>query len=146
MTAQEILTLIENVDPADGAKLDEIDARVWCWLDGVTFIGMYEPRSFPHLPEFTKEVKSGAQYNEALYGDMKYTRSLDAQAEAFPLPDWLPIITHNGQAFESELFHSEGEPFGDECILIKKVALHETEALARLHTRVQATAHERGES
>jgi hypothetical protein len=36
MTAAEtILKIIENVDPADTAKLDEIDARVWCWLEQV---------------------------------------------------------------------------------------------------------------
>jgi hypothetical protein len=30
--AETILKLIESVDPKDTAKLDEIDARVWCYL------------------------------------------------------------------------------------------------------------------
>lgn len=35
--AQKILDLIETVDPADSEALDEIDARVWCWLNGEEF-------------------------------------------------------------------------------------------------------------
>ena len=35
--AETILKMIENVDPADTAKLDEIDALVWCWYQQEPF-------------------------------------------------------------------------------------------------------------
>jgi len=38
---KEILELIENVDPSDTAKLDEIDARVWCLVKGREFVSLH---------------------------------------------------------------------------------------------------------
>ena len=35
--AETTLKLIETVDAGDTAKLDEIDARVWCWINGAIF-------------------------------------------------------------------------------------------------------------
>ena len=45
MTAQEILAMIEAVDPADTAKLDEIDRWVCRYVHGMSegFNGTYEP-------------------------------------------------------------------------------------------------------
>lgn len=40
---KEILKMIEEVDPSDTAKLDEIDARVWCCLMGCRFESMNHP-------------------------------------------------------------------------------------------------------
>src|SRR4051794_22494389 len=37
--AATILKLIEEVDPADSEKLDEIDARVFCYLKGFEYAG-----------------------------------------------------------------------------------------------------------
>ena len=34
MSAQEIIKLIETVDPSDTARLDEIDLRVWSFVTG----------------------------------------------------------------------------------------------------------------
>ena len=39
MTKAEImLKLIEDADPADKARLGEIDSRVWCWMNGYDYI------------------------------------------------------------------------------------------------------------
>lgn len=51
MTAQEILKLIEEVDPADSAKMDEIDARVWCFIKSEKLVSFrrYIDANFPDL-------------------------------------------------------------------------------------------------
>ena len=33
----QLLKMIGEVSPEDAAKLDEIDARVWCFIDGIDF-------------------------------------------------------------------------------------------------------------
>lgn len=54
--AQTILKMIDAVDPSDTAKLDEIDARVWCWLKGYEFVRMsYDHRGKTKLCYFRAE-------------------------------------------------------------------------------------------
>src|SRR5437868_12709949 len=43
--AETILKIIETVDPADKAKLDEIDDRVWFWVHRRPYIGL-PPKAF----------------------------------------------------------------------------------------------------
>lgn len=66
MSAAEILKLIETVDPDDTARLDEIDARVWCYLGGESW-GNVEPVKFISFgpKEFMDDM-----------GDMKIKRGL----------------------------------------------------------------------
>jgi hypothetical protein len=48
MTADsDILQMIEAADPSDTAKLDEIDARVWCWLNSEKFESVSRCDSLP---------------------------------------------------------------------------------------------------
>jgi hypothetical protein len=42
--AGTILKMIETADPADTAKPDEIDARVWCYLSSKPRFSAYRPR------------------------------------------------------------------------------------------------------
>lgn len=44
-TAKELLKLIETVDPNDAEKLDEIDARVWCYLNNINCV-VYHPQQY----------------------------------------------------------------------------------------------------
>jgi hypothetical protein len=57
----QLLEMIETVDPKDTAKLDEIDARVWCYLGGEHW-GRIEPVKFLYF---------GPTETENLYGELK---------------------------------------------------------------------------
>lgn len=73
MTATEILRLIENVDPSDTAKLDEIDARVWCYIEELQYVGTSKRGPVPmFLYNYDKEEFA------ASFNGKKYTRSRDA--------------------------------------------------------------------
>jgi hypothetical protein len=85
MTEQKILQMIENVDPADTDKLDEIDARVWCYLKG--YIYMHHGSDDGKYICFKKPKDCNERYECELVSDMaqeafvrfpKYTRSRDA--------------------------------------------------------------------
>jgi len=88
MSAQEILKMIESVDPSDTAKLDEIDARVWLYLKHKIsdFGGVIYPRlgapffKYQWQPTYNAEARSGpAQKEQRSFGNIpEYTRSRDA--------------------------------------------------------------------
>ena len=52
--AEIIFKMIETVDPADTAKLDEIDARVWCWLNNKIFLRINVDRPAAYAPTYTR--------------------------------------------------------------------------------------------
>jgi len=69
---KEILELIENVDPEDSDTLDEIDARVWCYLERVNFL---------RITESLKHIEYKYRDSEKVWDcELKelYTRSRDA--------------------------------------------------------------------
>lgn len=152
-----ILNLIEEVDPSDTAKLDEIDARVWCWINGIEF----------KKPLLTKNLRDGGMrvfaYRTSI-GDistymtprppegkewkcrhrLKYTRRRDA----------LKAIRPNG-------YYSYAQPvtdYGEKSVGLEFIGTctsnyHsfdtldidiDTEELAELHAIIQAITYERG--
>jgi hypothetical protein len=77
--AQEILRLIETVDPNDTAKLDEIDARVWCVLNSEQFVCMSLSE-----PAFVCGSSHYASCDKNLSEIPSYTRSRDALKQIRP--------------------------------------------------------------
>lgn len=71
-TAKEILELIENVDIKDSDKLDEIDAKVWCYLNNEKF-ERFHP-SYPEKYRFWVELDNVIASRDFIH----YTRSRDA--------------------------------------------------------------------
>lgn len=145
--ASEILELIENVDPEDSAALGEIDARVWCWLEGYKYIGEYEIERGPNIagnfrkePCFKYSGKEGEEHTQEyfhFYCEMPhaYTSSRDALKSIRP-QGWYFIIKHCylekdywAQCTNTDqIFTADGFP---------------TEELAELHAIIQAIEYER---
>jgi hypothetical protein len=124
----ELLNLIENVDPSDKGAMDEIDARVWCWLNGYKFAAAKHDRIFV-IDEYQCEI-------EKLNGlcTLKYTRSRDALKSIRP-DGWWPIkLFKDGHVFRFEL--TDGSRIASSAWL-------ETEELAELHAIIQAISFER---
>ena len=153
---KEILELIESVDPSDTAKLDEIDARVWCWLKNKEIVEqkVVEYTGGPSRPSlwYFRNGKDGF-WNKTLLTDYledenwEYTRSRDA----------LKAIRPEGWVFYSsssipEQLHGTcycdkgGKRICDWLELNKKFDERDcviTEELAELHAIIQAIAFER---
>lgn len=154
--AQKILKMIETVDPEDSDKLDEIDARVWCWLNDKNWIGLF------YLPDFangygTIETQSYRHGDNERYSypipvqDSKgwtyYTRSRDALKAIRP-KDWQITLNHSGQGSSSECFQFSMTHWGARCVAKKYINWHweyeaPTEELAELHAIIQAIECER---
>lgn len=115
-----ILKMIDEADPNDTAKLDEIDARVACFLENWDYEGA--------------KINSGISCIAlAKHSDKKYTSSRDA----------LKSIRPNGWWFDIEMIGSEGvmvTAYNDKTKLDHK---DYTEELAELHAIIQAIAYER---
>lgn len=116
MTAQEILKLIEEVDPKDTAKLDEIDARVWCYLNNQD----QESTEFG-VPRWMYAVRS-----------KPYTRSRDALKAIRP-EGWRVFNLSEGDMFEFDLGKTNARVFRGQAI---------TEELAELAAIIQAINYE----
>lgn len=117
--AQEILRLIETVDPADFAKLDEIDLQVHLYID-------------------TKKPTSAGASAQGFFGPPEYTRSRDALKAIRPegwyfgvrhAPLYLAEINFDCKA-SSKQKHIYGPTLP-------------TEELAELHAIIQAIEFER---
>lgn len=148
--SQRILKMIEEVSPDDAARLDEIDARVWCYLRRYTF-GCVEY----YLPS-TKAGKRRFSYDDnGTYGlsfsQTKYTRSRNDLKVIRPKGWWLSI--NNGYenddpfAHIQSFFHTYKENYGSgishDCPVNFSVNC-KTEELAELHVIIQAIEYERG--
>ncbi len=123
--AQTILKMIEEVDPSDTAKLDEIDLRVCAYVTGWRVI-------------------EGGWIGKTGAGDMQeppqYTRSRDA----------LKAIRPEGWNFEMRS-HDDGVYYecwrlNDDGYVCQYQPSHtsKTEELAELHCIIKAISHERG--
>jgi hypothetical protein len=157
--AQNILRMIETVDPSDTAKLDEIDARVWCLLHNKTLhcMSVYpsyyqEGKEYSSIPMFIYHDISDIEHHrfqgERCLSDVpQYTRSRDA----------LKAIRPKGWTFK--MYGDDGSGQGIRATLTKWQMGHgtmiidaavnawligKTEELAELHAVIQAIAHERG--
>ena len=74
---KKILTLIENVDPLDNDALDEIDARVWCWLEDCKFKRMLNNK-YPTLSASKFSFYEDDQIYYKLVSGIRYCTSRDA--------------------------------------------------------------------
>lgn len=128
-----ILKLIEEVDPADTAKLDEIDARVWCWLR--------KDEEFKQFEGSWIRCQSGMKYLKP-FGSAKYTRSRD-QIKAIRPEGWAFDMGgfSGGEAFyEIHKIDENGNP--KHTIFTPVMGVEE---LAELHAIIQAEAYERSQ-
>lgn len=130
MSAAEILKLIESVDPTNTAKLDEIDARVWCWLR--------KDEEFKQFEGSWIRCQSGMKYLRPL-NSSEYTRSRDALKAIRP-EGWnlcSQMIGSDFAVFKGWFFAAYGEG-------VKFVSAScKTEELAELHAIIQAIDYER---
>lgn len=135
--AEEILRLIETVDPSDAAKLDEIDARVWCYLHDVNFLSIGKTDWGSTRFQFSCKCHDEKQ-EELLLSSYYVTRSRDALKTIRP-EGWFFFITNFDR--EHSWFQADGhKETWDEI----STPVCKTEELAELHAIIQAIAHERG--
>lgn len=131
MTHTKILELIENVDVNDSAALDEIDARVWCYLEKLSFLDMGSTLG-------NQDFYCGTNNHDFIdeFSGTKYTRSRDALKAIRP-EGWIWYAATN-KGIHSFVYHQGEHEFLGE--------LHNsTEELAELSAIIQAIAHERNE-
>lgn len=143
MPMDEILKMIEEVDPNNAAKLDEIDARVLCYLHNEEFLS-FEPwgwsddlNNIDHTA-FVR-AKSGKEF---VFTDLRrhflYTRSRDA----------LKAIRPEGYQFDIEGIQHKyvaticKSPCPSSEYIFDSEELP-TEELAELHAIIQAINYER---
>ncbi len=140
--AQTILAMIEQVDPADIAKLDEIDARVWCFIAGRNPEG--EAWAGNEQIPYWKYVLWRDEHRE-------YSRSRDALRSIRPAGfQFIDQKANNQKWAYCELIDKDGFTFKspdyktDDDGLSIPVYLP-TEEVAELHVIIQALAYERGQ-
>jgi len=139
--AQKILSMIESVSPDDTAKLDEIDARVWCYLNNRDIFLHYAIKDHPPLFYFRDDTKPwGKTYIPDYLHDenWQYTRSRDALKAIRPDGFFIASIQENidGEGWTCSL-DNEDKSFWS--------PYSKTEELAELHAIIQAIEYERGE-
>lgn len=132
------LRMIEEVDPSDTAKLDEIDVRVWCWLNKYTLENFDT-----EYAEFTVKEREGYfSYEVDPCQDwVSYTRSRDALKAIRPEGWFWYASTYDkirSFALHKGIINSETKEF--EPHFLGK--LYSTEELAELHAIIQAIAYE----
>jgi hypothetical protein len=142
-TYKEILFLIEAVDISDEIKLNEIDARIWCFLrPGVTFRCFTGSGSFYYRGARFPEKEP--DYLMHCFSIPKFTRSRDALKPIRPVGWSFGIESINDQdvdgIFEAWIYNNLDEHFSDRLNSFQA----KNEELAELHTIIQAIAYERG--
>lgn len=151
--AQTILKMIEEAAPDDTDTLDEIDARVWCFLNNIPWsrIG----RSYddaPYAEEWFYFDKLKSPFNRTKGLSTKYTRSRDALKSIRP-EGWV-FNSRSVRGFDpySYKFTTSGfKPVWDREKQIREDIHHiykpglslPTEELAELHAIIQAIDYER---
>lgn len=130
-----ILGMIEAVDPKDTAKLNEIDARVDCFLAGYEFAGHPDPEE-KHYEARTVGGHAG------FFTPETFTTSRDALKSIRP-KGWNvcgPYACATALGYNFSLH--EMRAFGKKVI---GTGMLKTEELAELHAVIQAIAHSRGD-
>ena len=129
---KELLTLIENVDPNDSDALDEIDARVMCFVDNINF----------DTPEWDKRDEYCTYVDNWTFEDPinvifeKYTRSRDALKSIRP-EGWKIHTLQEDNYFDCILFGDKHDHISTEGLGLP------TEELAELHVIIQVIQWER---
>ena len=145
MTAETILKMIEEVDPADSETLDEIDARVWCWKDGRFFEFIEQTPDLGKIFHYKHDEKHRGGSFGNLSGLPKYTRSRDALKSIRPESyEFVSIVTQEGACCEiwfDNRTNVRGPKEGEEL----ESPLLPTEELAELHAIIQSIQYEREE-
>lgn len=115
--SEEILKMIEGVDPTDTDTMDEIDARTYIYINDIIILECfdYEWRNF--------------------IGKGEYTRSIDAQEAIDVNIDRFLLKKYSTGWICAIWTDMESDPHEAECL--------PTEALARLHCKLQVVACER---
>ncbi len=143
---EEILKMIEEADPADTAKLNEIDARVYFYLYGGKFVKIHS-RTVPYIggKSLTRNYivyeKNGEteEYScDSFFEDdwcLGYTRSRDALKAIRP-KGWKLYIEEFYNVFSCNLRLMDD---------VYRVDIHKlpTEELAELYAIIQAIEYER---
>jgi hypothetical protein len=129
MTAQELLRLIEAVDPRDTAKLDEIDARVDLYLDA------------PEM-EFCGLSVRGIYYRYK--GKDQYERSVDLNsvAKVTRSRDALKAIRPDGYEWGKTATQYHATKKLNDRHQLHIIGNGATEELAELHAIIQAIDHD----
>lgn len=143
--------MIEEVDPADTDKLDEIEVRVECFLRGITLVKWPHTIHWPEKPDRPAYTRSYNNMGTVNHPDMakvvvykRYTRSRDALKAIRPDGCYFRV-GNDGEGTDPDLFVCEmyyAPAYKNRGI--KAVALP-TEELAELHAIIQAIAYERGQ-
>lgn len=132
-----ILKMIEEVSPNNTVKLDEIDARVWCYLSNFPYKNVFE---------FTSGNKSFVAKDEngemIVHSMENYTRSRDALKAIRP-EGWATDITAYSTGIDA--FCEMHKTVDGDSIHTVSSVYRPTEELAELHAIIQAIAYEQGE-
>jgi hypothetical protein len=158
MTAKQILTLIESVDPSDTAKLDEIEARVCEYLGGFSYFqskhGCYSvtvkgdeySKYWPHsgaYDGYCQHTGKKKKFPEAFpYSQFKYDGHLECP-EYTRSRDALKAIRPEGWDFTISTQYKIcwGQKGQDKTL---NYVWSKTEELAELHAIIQAIEYDRG--
>lgn len=149
---ETILKMIETVDPADTAKLDEIDARVWCYLEGATFGKTAQHggqvwclKDGPGFPDGGKWYDMDHHYIDKDAWDHgrvnhHFTRSRDA-LKAIRSEGWIVgiCLKIKPKGYCAGLYKISGKT----DIAIEQLESLPTEELAELHAIIQAIEYDR---
>ena len=131
MTEYEtILSMIEEVDPSDVVKLDEIDIRVICWIRNREWGGWHGEG---HTATGSWAIKDGKRVDGSYANHSTFprlSRSRDALKEIRP----------EGWAFEIKEYPKDWRACLSKGNFMKRVcgSGYKTEQLAELHVIIQA--------
>ena len=160
--AQKLLEMIEAVDPTDKATMDEIDARVWCWLNGKVLCGAgrfdefkgLKPTSWGEntIVHFAIETVKSSKKQSC----KKYSRSRDALKAIRPDGYKVQISIHEWGSYfkdypryknESDWLLTPNYSTDDACPYNNLSPIRSprlpTECLAELHAIIQSISWER---
>ena len=126
--AEIILKMIETVDPKDISAIQEIEARVFCWV-----IREKPPISYAEL---SKQISF-------VGGVPEYCTSRDALKAVRPQGWWF-TIEPTGWHEDWWKVSAVTQKYGSHVVLENEAHI-QTEELAELHAIIQAIAHERAE-
>lgn len=133
--AKKILELIESVRPDDVETLDEIDARVWCYLNSYLFLSFemvtVGDRGENKELSFDFETQRGDEESYLKRYIKSPTRSRDALKAIRP-DGVVPVVSYYPEGFEGYCVGSKGHS-----------PRLPTEELAELHAVIQAIEWER---
>jgi hypothetical protein len=136
--AKTILKMIETVDPADTAKLNEIDARVWCWVHGDDFVEIRTAQcGTPEVRYYGDSVRGREITSDALFAIPNYRGSRNMLKVIRPLGHTIRVEGCNDKRcgdFVAELYNNTVD-WSPDWIASPRLP---TEELAELHAIIQA--------